>query len=143
MANVFLAIFSAATLFPLEAYVAYILYRHWDTFGRLNNSCFSLSTFIRMASFLLLGCLGAGLAFTTIPTLISPSSSTVYWGVLLPTASVIGAITFGTRLDIMKAWLFWHDRQSHLDSTSRNQAFPCSLPGFSLPPLQRQAVIPV
>ncbi|KAF8071893.1 hypothetical protein FPV67DRAFT_1667347 [Lyophyllum atratum] len=106
--NVVAAVLAAVILFPVDFYMAYILYRNWGAFRRLStdNSGVSLSMYIRLTLFLLLGGIGIGLSAAFIPS-IGHSSAPRSWNVLLPIIPIVGAITLGTGKDIMMFWVFW------------------------------------
>ncbi|KAJ7641604.1 hypothetical protein FB45DRAFT_359968 [Roridomyces roridus] len=94
-------------IFPLEIWIAIVLYRNWRSFrGSREHNTF-LTMFIRIVLFTVLSMLGVGLSSLSIG---SPSAPKPYWTRLVLTiVPIIAAITFGSQEDIMRSWIFWRE----------------------------------
>lgn len=123
--NVIAAVVVALIMFPLDLYMTYILHRHWMAFRRLSlgDSGISLSMYIRLTLFLLLGGIGIGLSAAFVPS-IGHTDAPRAWNVLLPIIPVVGAFTFGTQRDIMQAWIFWRRKSVPPDPPSTLKLSP-------------------
>lgn len=109
--NIVTVIIVAAINFPLQFYMAFILYRNWDAFRHLStdNSGVSLSMYIRLMCFTLVGGMAFGLSAVLVPTL-NVMSTPRNWSVLLTIVPSVGAIAFGTQKDIFDTFAFWRKR---------------------------------
>ncbi|KAF7367793.1 hypothetical protein MSAN_00843500 [Mycena sanguinolenta] len=96
-------------IFPLEIWIAVVLYRNWRSFrgSRSPEQHLFLTMFIRIVLFTIISMLGVGLSSMSIG---SPSAPKPYWTRLVLTiVPIIAAITFGSQEDIMRSWIFWRE----------------------------------
>jgi hypothetical protein len=96
-------------IFPLEIWIAVILYRNWRSFrgSRSPDQHLFLTMFIRIVLFTIISMLGVGLSSLSIG---SPSAPKPFWTrLVLIIVPIIAAITFGSQEDIMRSWIFWRE----------------------------------
>ncbi|KAJ7155013.1 hypothetical protein C8R46DRAFT_1116815 [Mycena filopes] len=104
-----LVIVSGSLMLCFEACILVLLWKKWPEFRRLSktDSRHALSMFVRFGLFSLVFGFGLGLGAFTIS---AGNSSVRYWSVLLPTVSILAALTYGTQMDILRVWMFWRRR---------------------------------
>ncbi|KAJ7431779.1 hypothetical protein B0H11DRAFT_2128769 [Mycena galericulata] len=96
-------------IFPLEIWIAVVLYRNWLSFrgARGQDQQLFLTMFIRIVLFTVISMLGVGLSSLSIG---SPNAPKPYWTRLVLTiVPIIAALTFGSQEDIMRSWIFWRE----------------------------------
>ncbi|KAF7367795.1 hypothetical protein MSAN_00843700 [Mycena sanguinolenta] len=96
-------------IFPLEIWIAVVLYRNWRSFrgSRSPDQHLFLTMFIRMVLFTIISMLGVGLSSYSFG---SSTAFNPYWTRLVLTiVPIIAAITFGSQEDIMRSWIFWRE----------------------------------
>ncbi|KAJ7233596.1 hypothetical protein B0H12DRAFT_1143295 [Mycena haematopus] len=96
-------------IFPLEIWIAVVLYRNWRSFrgSRAPDQHLFLTMFIRIVLFTILSMVGVSLSSLSIG---SPTANKPYWTRLVLTiVPIIAAITFGSQEDMMRSWIFWRE----------------------------------
>ncbi|KAG5721571.1 hypothetical protein E4T56_gene13058 [Termitomyces sp. T112] len=92
---------------PLMFSMAYTLYKNR---GENKHSGAILSLYIRLSLFSLLVVAGLSLVISTIDTM-GENLRSLSFNFILVLIPVVGGVVFGTKKDLLGAWLFWRNRE--------------------------------
>ncbi|KAG5715731.1 hypothetical protein E4T56_gene192 [Termitomyces sp. T112] len=108
---------SAVILFPLEAYMAIMFHRHSILSLRqkfIVSKVVCFSTFTRLVLFSIISAAVIGFHSYVIARV---NNTVTTCSVILSSLTVVNGLIFGTKKDILNAWIFW--RKSSPDSVQR------------------------